>query len=103
MAELSNEELRAIELVAQLAALSPEGDPTSVRMTLRLGDGRLVGEALLSARAVEALTDDMVSLNAYQADMEEAGLTAVSLPPVDANDVTEMLQALENIANGGQA
>jgi len=102
MADLSNEELRAIELIAQLSALSPEGDPTSVRLTARLGDGRLVGEALLSAKAVEALTDSTISLNAYQEDME-GGFLAEPLPPVAADDVDELVADLQNMLNGGQA
>jgi hypothetical protein len=77
--ELSNEELRAIELVAQLAALSPEGDATSVRVTLRMGNGRLVGEALLSEKAVEALTASALSLNAYLADDPDAPLDGLEI------------------------
>lgn len=101
MADLSNEELRAIELIAQLSALSPEGDPTSVRLTARLSDGRLIGEALLSAKAVEALTDSTISLNAYQEDME-GGMLAAPLPHVDADDVDELVAELQNMLNGGQ-
>ncbi|MFE9812438.1 hypothetical protein [Streptomyces sp. NPDC005548] len=102
MADLSNDELRAIELIAQLAALSPEGDPTSVRITARLGDGRLIGEALLSAKAVEALTDATISLNAYQEDQEAGGLLADPLPEVDADDVDVLVAELQNMLNGGQ-
>lgn len=102
MADLSNEELRAIELIAQLSALSPEGEPTSVRLIARLSDGRLVGEALLSAKAVEALTDSTIALNAYQEDME-GGLLAAPLPEVDADEVDAMVADLENMLNGGQA
>jgi hypothetical protein len=100
MAELSNDELRAIELAAQLAALSPEGDPTAVRMTLRLGDGRLVGEALLSPKAVEALTDSVISLNAYRADMEGA-LEGEPLLDVDERDVADLITETEAFLNGG--
>lgn len=61
-------ELAAIELFQQLAALSPAEDETAVRLTVRLGSGRFVGDVLLSAKAVDALNDATTSLNALIAD-----------------------------------
>jgi hypothetical protein len=97
--ELSNDDLRAIELLHQLQALSPEDAETAVRMTLRMPNGHLVGEALLSAKAVEALTDDTISLNAYLADQDPALCPADPLP-YDDEDIAESVTALEDLANG---
>lgn len=103
--ELSREELQAIELCAQLAALSPEGDLTAVRVTLRVGNGRLVGEALLSAKAVEALTDSVISLNSY-CDEERAEHLAHQEALADAESVqgmSELEKWLRSETEGGQS
>ncbi|MEW2393041.1 hypothetical protein AB0933_32240 [Streptomyces venezuelae] len=101
-------ELAAMELFHQLLALSPEGDETTLRLTVRLGNSRFIGDVLLSAKDVAALNDALVSLNAYRADLEdetapadEPPPTADALPPVADDDVTDMVNALENLANGG--
>ncbi|MFD9443390.1 hypothetical protein [Streptomyces sp. NPDC060001] len=103
--ELSREELQAIELCAQLAALSPEDDPTAVRITLRIGNGRLVGEALLSAKAVEALTDSVISLNGYREDDPDDADGAYQAALVDAESaqgMTQLEQWLRAETEGGQ-
>lgn len=102
---LSREELQAIELCAQLAALSPEGDPTAVRVTLRLGNGRLVGEALLSGKAVEALTDSAISLNAYLGTGDDDFELVAQEARVDfeaAQTVTDLEEWLRSETEGGQ-
>lgn len=103
--ELSSEELSAIELVAQLAALSPEGDLTSVRITVRTGTGRLVGEALLSAKAVETLTDTVVSVNAFHdqddPDDPEIAAEAARLDAEAAHGADQVEQWLRTETEGG--
>lgn len=65
------DELAAMELFHQLLALSPAGHETALRLTVRLGNGRYVGDALLSEKDVAALNDTLVSLNAFRADLED--------------------------------
>ncbi|MFB7359580.1 hypothetical protein [Streptomyces gardneri] len=64
--EMTPEEMRAVELLMQLQALSPEDAPTAVRVSLRMPDGSYVGEALLSADAVDALNDSTLAMVAYR-------------------------------------
>jgi hypothetical protein len=99
--EYTNDELRMEELRQQFLALSGDQDCAG-RITFRGPNGEYVGEVKVSARDIEAVTDSLLSLNAFRADMEEATRPAAPLPEVDAEDVTEMVKALENIANGGQ-
>lgn len=96
------EDLAALELFQQLAALSPAEDATAVRLTIRLPNGRYVGDVLLSAKAEEALTDATISLNSYLADGGEAPVLEPSapLPEVDPGDVAEMISALQDLADG---
>jgi hypothetical protein len=98
----SNAELRLAELLHQFLALSDDQDCAG-RITFRGPSGEFIGEAKLSARDIEAATIALTSVNDYRQGAEEAGLAAdVALPQVDASDVTAMVVALENIANGGQ-
>ena len=99
----SNEEMRLAELLHQFLALSNDKDIAG-RLIFRGPKGEYIGEATLTARDIEAATDALTSVNAYRADMEEAGLKpdAAPLPKVEADDVTAMVAALENLANGGE-
>lgn len=98
----SNEEMRLAELLHQFLALSDDNENAG-RITFRGPNGEFIGEAKLSARDIEAATDALTSVNAYRTAMEETSLAAAALPLVDDADVTEMVTALENHANGGQA
>lgn len=62
---MTNNELRALALFHQLAALSPDDGDTDLRITIRLADGRFMGDVKLSRRDVEAATDALASVNAY--------------------------------------
>lgn len=102
---LTSAELAAMELHQQLIALSPPGDDTALRLTIRLGDGRHVADVKLSARDVEALNDALVSLNAYRADLEAdtaptGAEDPAALPAVDDAALDAALTRLENLANG---
>ena len=84
MSDLTPEQLRALELFNELAALSPASDPTAIRISLRMPDGSYVGDALLSTDAVTALTDSTRSLNAYlgthapgDEDLDDLGLGGI--------------------------
>ncbi|MFI0929712.1 hypothetical protein ACH4TP_38175 [Streptomyces sp. NPDC021012] len=55
--ELSPDEMRAVELLMQLQALSPASEATAARITVRMADGTYLGDALLSEDAVNRLND----------------------------------------------
>lgn len=103
--ELSNEDLRAIELLKQLQAISSEGAQTAIRVSLRMPDGAYVGDALLSAQAVEALTDSTINLNAYlETGVGDPHMTAGPLPVLDDDATEEFLSEIEAfLTDGGQA
>jgi hypothetical protein len=92
--------MRLAELLHQFLALSDDQECAG-RIIFRGPKGEYIGEAALSPRDIEAATDALTSVTAYRADMEEAGLKPEApLPQVDAKDVTAMVTALENHANG---
>ncbi|WP_448333458.1 hypothetical protein [Streptomyces sp. DSM 41534] len=68
---MTPQEVRALALFTQLGNLSPDDGEVDVRITVRLGDGKFMGDVLLSARDVDALTDAIASLNAYKRDMRD--------------------------------
>lgn len=83
------DDLAALELFHQLAALSPADAETAAKITVRAANGRFVGDVLLSAKAIDALNDATTSLNAYIADGGEASAPeAVTVPLMD--DVPEL-------------
>lgn len=65
---MTPQELRALELYHQLTNLSPDNGETAARITIRAADGRLVGDVRLNGQDLDALTDAVVSLNAYARD-----------------------------------
>lgn len=98
----SPENLALAELLNQFLALSDDQDNAG-RIIFRGPNGEYIGEAKLSPRDVEAATEALTSVNAYRADMEEAGLVADTLPQVDKADVNEVVTAFESLlANGGE-
>ncbi|MGW5695260.1 hypothetical protein ACWEWX_31270 [Streptomyces asiaticus] len=68
---MTPQETRALALFTQLANLSPDDGDVDARITIRLGGGKFVGDVLLSARDMEALTDAIASLNAWRRDMRD--------------------------------
>lgn len=85
-APLTPEEMRVIELLRQLQEISPEGAPTAARLTLRLGNGQLVGEALLSDKAVDAATAAVISVIAYAQQESDAPTVTPDEPPLNGID-----------------
>ncbi|WP_399559253.1 hypothetical protein OH809_44945 (plasmid) [Streptomyces sp. NBC_00873] len=73
-------ELRILALLAELQQLSPADAKTAARLTVRNADGDFIGEALLSDKAVAALTDSTVSMNSY---LENERATAVPGTDID--------------------
>lgn len=98
----SNEEMRLAELLHHFLALSDDQDCAG-RITFRGPNGEFIGEAKLSARDIEASITALASVNDYRQDMEDATRPADPLPAVDADDVTEVVTAFEQLlANGGE-
>lgn len=62
---MTNEEMRALALFHQLVALSPDDGDTDLRITIRLADGRFMGDVKLSRKDVEAATDALAAVNDY--------------------------------------
>jgi hypothetical protein len=97
--EHTNDEMRLEELRQQLLALSADTE-CGGRITFRAPNGKYVGEVTLSVRDIEAVTDSLISLNYYRADMAEATRPAEPLPEVDAAEVAAMISALQDLADG---
>ncbi|WP_161294027.1 hypothetical protein [Streptomyces sp. SID161] len=96
----SNEEMRLAELLHQFLALSDDRDIAG-RLIFRGPKGEYIGETTLSARDIEAATDALTSVNAYRADLEEAGLKPEApLPRVDAEAVTDVVAGFEKLLGG---
>jgi hypothetical protein len=75
---MTSQEIRALALFTQLANLSPEDAEVDARITIRLGNGKFMGDVLLSARDMEALTDALAAVNDYaKAERNDATLTAL--------------------------
>lgn len=93
--EHTPEELAALELYHQLLNLGPDNGDRTVMVTLRLPNGRYVGDVWLSKQDVDDLADATVGLAAVR-DYEHAN----PLPDADSTDVEQALTQLENLANG---
>jgi hypothetical protein len=65
-------EIRAMELLAQLLRLDADNPNTALRLSIRTADGEWVGEAALSAKAAEALTDGTRSVADHADDLRAA-------------------------------
>ncbi|WP_331723442.1 hypothetical protein [Streptomyces atratus] len=74
-------ELRVLALLAQLQRLSPADAKTAARLTVRNSDGEFIGEALLSDKAVTALTESTLSLNLHLQSEPTAPGTDIDIDP----------------------
>ncbi|GHC37597.1 MULTISPECIES: hypothetical protein [Streptomyces rochei group] len=94
----SPEYLPALELYHQLLNVSPDNGDRALLITLRLPNGRYVGDVWLSKQDVADLSDACVGLAAVR-DYTDA----TQLPDPDDVDFAAEIKALENLANGGEA
>lgn len=92
----SDDDLRIYELLQQLLALSDDTDVAG-RVVFLGPTGAIIGDATLSAGDFEAATDALLKLNVQRADAEN--MPAAPLP-IDEGDITDMVNALEDLANG---
>lgn len=100
----SDGEMRLAELLHQFLALSDDQDHAG-RLTFRGANGEFIGEAKLSARDIQTVTQALESVNAYRqaAEDDALALAAQPLPPVDDKDVTEVINAFQQLlGNGGE-
>lgn len=93
--EHTPQELAALELYHQLANLSPDNGDRALMVTLRLPNGRYVGDVWLSKQDVEQLAEAAVGLACVRDYTEAAGL-----PDPDSVDMAAEITALEDLANG---
>ncbi|MFF7476651.1 hypothetical protein [Streptomyces sp. NPDC008092] len=92
------EELAALELYHQLANLSDETADRALLLTLRMPNGRYVGDVWLSRQDVEGLTDSSLGLAMVKADH---GQQAEPLLDVDANDIADVIAEAESFLTDG--
>lgn len=99
MSDLTPEQLRALELLNELAGLSPASDPTAARLLILMPDGSIVGDAVLSTKAVDALTTSTRALNAYfgtrATDNEDDDLGLGGIDPLLYADFAEHTAGLD--------
>jgi hypothetical protein len=76
-------ELAALELYHQLVNLSAAHDDNALMVTLRLPNGRYVGDVWLSAPDVESLTDASMGIGMIRAGAEQHAANKPAVP-VDA-------------------
>lgn len=103
--ELTNDELRLQEMLRQLLNLSAD-QGFAGRIVLLDPDGEFVGDAKLSARDIETVTDALMAVNTYRTDMEEATRPAAPLPverePISEDDIEAIGEEAEAfLQNGG--
>lgn len=98
-------ELAALELYHQLANLSPDDGDRTLMVTLRMPNGRYVGDVWLSMRDVQDLADASVGLAAVRDHQEavdtDAPLLGEPLLDVDDTDVADLISEVEAHLNGG--
>jgi hypothetical protein len=93
--EHTPEELSALELYHQLINLSPDDGQRALLVTLRLPNGRYVGDVWLSKQDIDDLADASVGLAAVR-DYELVN----PLSDAEKVDMEQALSVLENLANG---
>lgn len=95
----SAQELAALELYHQLVNLSPDSGERALMATLRLPNGRYVGDVWLTIQDVQDLADASVGLAAVR-EHQDAD-TAEPLLDVDAKDVADLIRETESFLSDG--
>lgn len=96
--EHTPQELAALELFHQLLNLSADDGDRSLLITLRLPNGRFVGDVWLSKRDVECLTDSALGMALLNGSEDAADPL-----PIDEREIAgigDEVQAF--LENGGQ-
>lgn len=95
----SSQELAALELYHQLVNLSPDNGDRDVMVTLRLPNGRYVGDVWLTIQDVQDIADASVGLAAVREHQEAT--TSEPLLGVDAKDVADLIRETESFLTDG--
>jgi len=98
--ENTPQEMAALELYHQLVNLSPDNGDRALMITLRLPNGRYVGDVWLSKQDVDDLADASIGLAAVREHQDATQPDPI--PDLNNEDLTKALAALENLANGGE-
>jgi hypothetical protein len=93
------EELAAMELYHQLLNIGPDNGDRTVMVTLRLPNGRYVGDVWLSKQDVEALTDAAMGQAVMRDHMEAT--QPEPLLDVDAADINDLVAETEAFLKDG--
>ncbi|MBP5918757.1 hypothetical protein F3K34_44030 [Streptomyces sp. LBUM 1486] len=105
----SQQEMAALALYHQLVNLSPDDGDNALMVTLRLPNGRYVGDVWLSAHDVQCLTDASMGMGLVRAATEqhlenaafnEAEAPAAPLPiddHVTDEEVTDVINGLVSL------
>lgn len=88
----SAQEMAALELYHQLVNLSDDGD-RALMVTLRLPNGRYIGDVWLSQQDVEHLADGAMALADHRNHFAEQAAAPL---PLDEDDITDA--AMEDLA-----
>jgi hypothetical protein len=99
----TSKELAALELYHQLLNLSPDNGDRSVMVTLRMPNGRHIGDVWLSTQDVQTAADKLNEAAVQQADLDDPPAAPLpELPEADAAEIAEMIGRLQDFANGSQ-
>jgi len=95
----NQQELAALELYHQLINLSPDNGDRDVMVTLRLPNGRYVGDLWLTIQDDRDLADASVGLAAVREHQDAT--TGEPLLDVDDKDVDDLVADFEEFLKGG--
>lgn len=102
----SSQEMAALELYHQLVNLSPDHGDNALMLTLRLPNGRYVGDIWLSTQDVQWLADGAMAI-CVQRGLEDEAEQAAGPLPVDEDDdeaIAAFVSRIEEfLENGGTA
>lgn len=95
--DFNPDDVRLVDLLRQIQALSPEGATTAGRITLRDAHGAYVGEALVDSKALDAAAAALLSVNEMaacdRAEHTRAGDDTPAVRPSDSLDLDPLLEA----------
>ncbi|MFD8839826.1 hypothetical protein [Streptomyces griseofuscus] len=97
--EYTPEELAASALHQQLINLGPDTD-RALMLTLRLPNGRYVGDVWLSLEDVRALTDAGMGLAMVRETTDAAAPLQLDEDEVTGQDVTNVIAGFEKLLGG---
>ncbi|MDX2997977.1 hypothetical protein [Streptomyces scabiei] len=96
----NDQEMAALELYHQMVNLSADNGDRALMVTLRLPNGRYIGDVWLSTQDVQDLSDASVGLAAVREHTEATQTDNLPDQP-DQTQLDAELRMIEDFANGG--